>query len=62
MTEETVNIGFELLNIKKKNKNEQYYNKESIEQMLKTAQRFMNYSDWKDTYHLLFEEGEGETV
>lgn len=60
--EENVNIRFELIKIKEKNRKNKYYNKESIEQMIKTAQRFMNYSDWKDTYHLLFEEGEGETV
>ena len=55
------NPNYELHNIKNKNEKDNYLNKDSIDKMLKTAQKYMSFSKWKELYKLMFEE-EGKTI
>ena len=55
------NPNYELHNIKNKNNKDRYLNKESIEQMFKTANKYKTYSEWKTYYHFVYEE-EGKTI
>ena len=49
-----VNINLELHKIKQKNKENPQLNNESIKHMLKTINKYMNYSKWKDAYEIVF--------
>lgn len=48
------NINLELHKIKQKNKENPQLNNESIKHMLKTVNKYMNYSKWKDAYEIVF--------
>jgi len=55
------NPNYELHNIKNKNSKDNYLIQESVKLMLKTAQKYKNYSEWKKMYYTMFEE-EGKTI
>ena len=48
------NINLELHKLKQETKDTPQNNQESIKHMLKTIDKYMGYSKWKETYDIIF--------